>query len=147
MNLLNKIASDEAADVPESGGDGVVTRRTVLRRSALVASAAALGAGAMGTATANGKGGQSAVPSDDYVPGRALHFEEWTGRLVRQTCDKGGNGIVLAEWRFHYEGEDEQRYIYTRDNAIDTSVKYTLAGKGATDCGEFYLTPFSPVRD
>lgn len=102
----------------------------------------------MGTAAAKGKGGKAAVPNEE-LPGdtRAFYFGKPTGELKRQTCEQGGNGIILAGWSFYYEGEDPeqtQRTLYTRDNAIDTSVRYVLQEPGTIDCGEFVLASYSP---
>lgn len=119
------------------------TRRGVLRASAVAVGTVGLGVGAVSTATANGKGGEAAVPNEDFRRDEAFSFEEWTGNRVKQTCEKGGNGIVLAEWTFHYEGEETTRTIYTRDNAIDTERTYTFTGNGDVDCGGFRLVPYS----
>jgi len=127
---------------------GSPTRRRVLRGSLVAASALGLGLGAIGTAAAKGKGGEAAVPVEDYLPEKgAFSFVEPTGNIVKKTCEKGGNGIRLAEWTFRYAGEEELRSIYTRDNAIDTSRRYRFSGEGAVDCGGFFLTPFSPAND
>ncbi|MDG5774912.1 hypothetical protein VB773_15645 [Haloarculaceae archaeon H-GB2-1] len=141
----------QSGESSESTGDSNGrSRRQILKRSALTVSAVGIGVGAMGTASANGKGGQSAVPEADYIPENgAFYFDEFTGKRVKKTCSTGGNGIILAEWTFHYEGEDESagRTIYTRDNAIDTTQRYAFSGKGTVDCDGFYLTPFSPAKD
>lgn len=126
------------------------TRRQILRSAGAGAAGLLLGGRTLGTAAAKGKGGKAAV-SVDELPGdtRSFYFLEPTGEFVRKTCDKGGNGIVLAGWSFYYEGEDPDetdRTLFTRDNAIDTSVRYSLSDPGTIDCGEFVLTTYSPDR-
>lgn len=124
------------------------TRRQILTGAGASVAGLLVGASAMGTAAANGKGGKAAVPVEE-LPGatRAFYFEKPTGEFVRKTCEKGGNGIILAGWSFYYEGEDPaetDRTLYTRDNAIDRDVRYTLSEPGTIDCGEFVLTTYSP---
>jgi hypothetical protein len=107
MRSLNESGRDAVEDGTGSDDDdaGGLTRRAVLRESVISASAVGLSLGAVGTAAASGKGGQSAVPAEDYIPEEGhFHFDEATGNFVRKTCEKGGNGIVLAEWTFRYEG-------------------------------------------
>lgn len=124
------------------------TRRQLLAGAGASAAGLLLGAGAMGTAAASGKGGKAAVPVRELIGDtRAFYFKEFTGRIERKTCAQGGNGIPLAEWTFYYEGEDPEetsRKIFTRDNAIDTDVRYTLSEAGTIDCGEFVLATYSP---
>lgn len=124
------------------------TRRQLLTGAGVGAAGLLLGASAMGTAAATGKGGKAAVSVDELpVDTRAFYFGEPTGEFVRKTCDSGGNGIVLAGWSFYYDGEDPaetDRTLFTRDNAIDTDVRYRLSEPGTIDCGEFVLTTYSP---
>lgn len=129
------------------------TRRQIVRETFVSAAALGVGLGAAGTAGASGKGGNAAISKaeDESTAGNfrtdeAFEFDRRLGDdevpFKRFTCDKGGQGIVLAGWWFSYVGEDTERKIYTRDNAIDTGETYTFNGKG-TDCGGFFLAPFS----
>lgn len=138
----------DTSDVETAAADtSDPTRRRVLRGSIVTASALGLGLATSGTATATGKGGEAAVSDGDFQPTTEFSFVEPTGSGARKTCDKGGQGIVLAEWTFQYVGEDELRTIYTRDNAIETDERYQFTGNGQVDCGGFFLTPFSPASD
>ncbi|WP_053948428.1 hypothetical protein [Halolamina sediminis] len=146
MNVPNLSAGGPSQD--SRSDDSTTTRRRLLAGVGAGATGLLLGAGTMGTAAAKGKGGRAAVPVDELPDGtRTFHFDEPTGEFVRKTCEKGGNGIVLAGWSFYYEGEDPaetDRTLFTRDNAIDTAVQYTLSEPGTIDCGEFVLTTYSP---
>lgn len=119
----------------ESGTDGSVTRRTVLT-GAVGATALALGAGGV---TANGKGGQSFVLVEDFDEDGTFEivdgpFEAPSDREIFR-CGSEGRGLSFPYWEFEYEGEDETRRLFTRDNSIDTSVTYRWNPKDKT-CSE-----------
>ena len=120
----------------------------MLRAAGASAAGLLAGVAAMGNGAAKGKGGKAAVDNDNLPEDtRAFYFDEPNGELKRKRCSKGGQGIVLAGWSFHYEGEDPSevdRVIYTRDNAIDTDVRYVLAEPGTVECGDFVLANYSP---
>lgn len=102
------------------------------------------GLGATGTAAASGKGGEAAIDVGDFEPDKPFYFDRFTYSGNLKVCDKGGMGVFLAKWEFHYEDDpDTELFIWTRDNAIDTSQRYVFPGKGAVDCGGFYLSPFA----
>lgn len=142
-------STDDAATDARPVDAKQVTRRNVLTGVGTGAAGLLLGSTATGTATAKGKGGKAAVPVEELPEDtRAFYFDEPTGKVDRKTCASGGNGIVLAEWTFYYDGEDPaetDRRIFTRDNAIDTSVRYTISDPGTIDCGEFVLATYSPA--
>lgn len=101
-----------------------------------------VGAGAlvlgMGTVSADGRGGQAIVATEDFRS-KPFVIERITGpdepdRKGYQ-CREPGREISLVGWKFGYEDDDTDRTLYTRDNQIKTDVTYRWAGRNK-DCDE-----------
>lgn len=119
------------------GGNGADSATDVTRRAVLngAAGTGALALGVGGVA-ASGKGGQSFVLVEDFDEDGTFEildgpFEAPEDRELFR-CGNNGRGLSFPYWEFRYEGEDEVRRIYTRDNSIDTSVTYRWNPKDKT---------------
>ncbi len=119
------------SDLPRSSDDenGIDTQEDFTRRAVLhgAAGTAVLALGAGGVA-ANGNGGQAFVADGDFED-RTFEIKEggpFADPEDRETfaCGSQGPGISFPYWEFTYEGEDEVRKLYTRDNTIATDVTY-----------------------
>ncbi|MFB6169576.1 MAG: hypothetical protein ABEJ06_00360 [Haloarculaceae archaeon] len=143
-----------------------VSRRRVLERGGLAAGALVLGTAALGGASATpsrvgapGRGGEGIVHEDHYVPDAGFEIVSETvdddNRLAFQ-CQTDAQTISFPRWRFEYVDDqpvtDDPRWLYTRDNNVDTDAVYRWKPRetGAKDClveGEPYVqSPFVLVR-
>lgn len=128
---------------PESEDRTSVNATTDLSRRRLLRGAAA-GAGVLvagtGVAAADGQGGQAVVPTPDFKP-EPFVIQQRVDDIVRFQCNGQGKRILLVGWEFVYQGEDQIRTLYTRDNEVKTGVTYEFPGR-PKECGELVQTGF-----
>lgn len=148
MSDASPPSDDFERDGPEDASNGLA------RRSVLHATVGAVGAGGlllgMGSAGANGKGGQAVVLQEDFDDDQRFVIsevadDECSGSLIGDgscfdgslffQCHGEGRRIPFPYWHFQYVGEGETRRLYTRDNSIETGITYRWSRK-AKDCPE-----------
>lgn len=134
-----------------------ISRRGVLAKTTAAGTALIGGIGITGSVAADqetgrfndspGRGGQAVIPEDDFEKNKKFAITERTGDSATEIdgavfqCNTGnGESIFLVGWNFTYEGEDEERILYTRSNNIDTSVTYDWQNNGSKICESGLVT-------
>jgi hypothetical protein len=136
---MSETPEDSSQPGEATGTDSPIglSRRGLLRGAAVGAGTLVAGTGG---AAADGQGGQAVVPTGDFKP-EPFVIRRRIDDIVRFQCNGQGKRILLVGWEFVYEGEDQVRTLYTRDNQVKTGVTYEFPG-APKECGELVQTGY-----